>query len=188
VCYNRDVPTYRASIQRPGTVRSLLCTRNEVTVLLYDSTKTLLRSILQSLETPDQAEWDDQIESGNQCLYEMHQMTRPSYRAYKTTSSDTWPSHVPDSAKLNRAIPHVKAMMSAIRRRDHATAVESGRKALGEMNGTSPSLLSSRSAEPKTQSKEVFNVVRQHEKPTGKHRPVVEDRRSSRRSRVASSN
>ena len=55
--------------------------------MLCDSTKTLLQTILQSLQAPDQAGWDDQIESGNQCLYEMHQMTRPSYRAYKTASS-----------------------------------------------------------------------------------------------------
>src|ERR1035441_8730793 len=32
-----------------------------------------------------------------------------------------------------------------------------------------------------------YNVVRQHEKPTGKHRPGVEERTSSKRCRVASS-
>ena len=117
--------------------------------MLCDSTKTLLQTILQSLQAPGQAGWDDQIESGNQCLYEMHQMTRPSYRAYKTSSSDKWPSHVPDGAGMNRAMPHVKAMMSAIRRKDRATALENGKAALAEMNG--------------------FHVVRQHEGPTGKH-------------------
>jgi hypothetical protein len=107
--------------------------------MLCDSTKTLLQSILQSLETPSQAGWDDRIESGNQCLYEMHQMTRPLHRAYRTTSSDKWPTHVPDSERLNRAMPHVKAMVRAIRHRDQATALVSGKAALAEMNGTSPS-------------------------------------------------
>ncbi|HUI57885.1 MAG TPA: hypothetical protein VLY04_23070 [Bryobacteraceae bacterium] len=103
--------------------------------MLCDSTKALLESILKSLETPGQAEWDDHLESGNQCLYEMHQMTRPAYRAYKTTSSDKWPTHVPDSQRLNRAMPHVKLMVRAIRRKDRVTAVASGRAALAEMNG-----------------------------------------------------
>jgi len=31
--------------------------------MLYDSTKSLLQSILRSLETCDEAEWDDQTES-----------------------------------------------------------------------------------------------------------------------------
>jgi len=102
--------------------------------MLCDSTKTLLQTILQSLQASDQG-WDDRIESGNQCLYEMHQMTRPSYRAHKTTGSERWPSHLADFAAFNRAMPHVKAMMSAIHRKDRATAVESGNAALAEMNG-----------------------------------------------------
>jgi hypothetical protein len=102
--------------------------------MLYDSTKTLLRSILQSLEAGDDAGWDDRLESGNQCLYEMHQMTRPSYKAYRTTGADAkWPSHIPNSEKLNRAMPHVKTMVSAIRRKNLTTALESGRAALSEM-------------------------------------------------------
>jgi len=52
--------------------------------MLYDSTKSLLRGILQSLETPGNVGWDDQVESGKQCLYEMHQMARPEYKGYRT--------------------------------------------------------------------------------------------------------
>ena len=51
--------------------------------MLYDSTKSLLQSILRSLETGDETRWDDQTESGNACLYEMHQMSGPLYKAYK---------------------------------------------------------------------------------------------------------
>jgi len=103
--------------------------------MLCGSTKTLLQTILQSLKAPDQAGWDDHIESGYQCLYEMHQMTRPSYGPYRTTASDKWPSHIPDTSAFNRALPHVKAMMSAIHRKDRTMAVESGNAALAEMNG-----------------------------------------------------
>ena len=104
--------------------------------MLCDSTKTLMRTILHSLDAPDQTGWDDPIELGNECLYEMHQMTRPSYRAHKVTGSEKWPSHIPDSSAFNRAMPHVKAMMSAIYRKNRTTAVESANAALAEMNGT----------------------------------------------------
>ena len=156
--------------------------------MLCDSTKTLLQTILQSLQAPEQAGWDDPIESGKQCLYEMYQMTRPSYQAYKRISSEKWPTHIPDGARLTRAMPHVKAMMTAIRRKDRSSALESGKAALSEMNGTSPVKASVCSEQPNTETRESSNVVRQHEKPTGKHRSVAEKRSSSRRCRVASSN
>ena len=148
--------------------------------MLYNSTKTLLKTILDSLK-PDEVGWDDQIESGNQCLYEMHQMTRPSYRPYKVAGSDKWPSHVPDGAGLSRALPHVKAMMSAIRRRDRATALESGRAALDEMNGfghTRASDTADTSKELEAQSTEFSGVVQM---PTRKHCAAIKGQNAPRR-------
>ena len=102
--------------------------------MLYASTKTLLRSIVQSLETTDSSEWDGQIEAANQALYEIYQMSKPQRRAYQKERSDAkWPSQVPDSTRLSMAVPHVKSMLVAIRRRDQATAIESGRAALAAM-------------------------------------------------------
>jgi hypothetical protein len=89
--------------------------------LLYNSTKVLLQSIVQSLESGDTAEWDDQIESLKSCLYEMHQMSRPSH------------GYQPVSQRLNQAVPHVKSMLSAIRRKDQASALNSGKAALAVM-------------------------------------------------------
>jgi len=117
--------------------------------MLCDSTKTLMRTILHSLDAPDQTGWDDPVEFGNECLYEMHQMTRPSYQAYKTSGSERWPSHLRDFAAFNRAMPHVKAMMTAIHHKDRTTAIESGNAALAEMNR--------------------LHMVCQHEDRTGKH-------------------
>lgn len=151
--------------------------------MLCDSTKTLLKTILQSLQTPDQVGWDDQIESGNQCLYEMHQMTRPSYRAYKIAGSDKWPTHVPDAAGLNRAMPHVKAMMGAIRRKDRATALQTGKAALNEMSGVAHirpvETAKSKLAAPTAELSDVVQV------PAGKPRPTVKNRVSAGRCRVA---
>jgi hypothetical protein len=93
-----------------------------------------LISIVIALETTDQAGWEDQIELGRECLFEMHQMTRSSSHAYRMGSTDAkWPTHLPDSAKLKRAMPHVKAMVSAIRCGDRADALSSGKAALAAM-------------------------------------------------------
>jgi hypothetical protein len=96
--------------------------------MLYESTKTLLGSILHSLEVGDQTKWDDQIESGKDCLYEMHQMAGPFYRGTATS-----PRHNTNCEKLNRAMPLVNSMLRAIRRKDQATALLSGRAALASM-------------------------------------------------------
>ena len=102
--------------------------------MLYYSTKTLLRSILESLEKTDEAEWDDRLEFGNQCLYEIHQMTRQSYQPYRKDSPKVqWPSQIPDFERAKQAMPHVKRMMSAIHRRDQAGALESAKAALAAM-------------------------------------------------------
>jgi hypothetical protein len=102
--------------------------------MLQESTKALLIKIVQSLESAGEVGWDDQIEFGKECLYEMHQMTRPAFQAYRMEGTDSkWPIHIPDCTKLNQAMPHVKAMVSAIRRRDQATALVSGKAALAAM-------------------------------------------------------
>lgn len=110
--------------------------------MLYDSTKTLLQSILRVLETGDESRWDDQIESGNACLYEMHQMAGPMYKAYRTDSGNAnsvAQSSLPE--KLYRAMPHVRSMVIAIRHRDRTSALDSGKAALAEMNGARPPCL-----------------------------------------------
>jgi hypothetical protein len=156
--------------------------------MLCDSTKTLLQTIIHSLESPNQTGLDDAIESGNQCLYEMHQITRPSYQAHKTDHLNTWPSHIPDVAAFARAMPHVKAMMTAIHHKDRTTAIESGNAALAEMNGFGIHGLRGTGKELRTEAGKSSSLVRQHEEPTGKHRPVVKERNSPRRCRVASGN
>jgi hypothetical protein len=102
--------------------------------MLQESTKVLLIKIVQLLETADEVDWDDQVLSGRECLHEMHQMTRPAFQAYRMESTDSkWPLHLPDSAKWNRALPHVKAMVIAIRHQDRLAALTSGKAALAAM-------------------------------------------------------
>jgi hypothetical protein len=99
--------------------------------MLYDSSKALLCNILLSLQNTDKIRWDEQVELADEFSYEMHQMARPRYQGYRPD-----PMHkalVPVSERAARAIPHVKSMVRAIRRKDQAAAVESGTAALVEM-------------------------------------------------------
>src|SRR5690348_16053062 len=92
--------------------------------MLYYSTKNLLSGILQSLEKSDDTTWDDHVESGKECLYEMFQMTGPGIAPA---------AEVPVCANLSTAIPHVKSMLKAIRRQDRALAIEHGKAAFAAM-------------------------------------------------------
>lgn len=104
--------------------------------MLYESTKSLLQTILRSLEAGEDTGWDDQTESGNSCLYEMHQMSGSLYQPYKADRPGGNSRAQSDLAeKLNRAIPHVRTMVIAIRHKDQTRALESGKAALAEMNG-----------------------------------------------------
>lgn|SRR5579872_2387151 len=101
--------------------------------MLYDSTKVLLRGILWSLRVADQIRWDDQVEWAGECCYEMHQMSRPLYQGYRVDSAHKGAVLIPVFERAKRAIPHVKLMARAIRRKDQPAAIESGRAALAEM-------------------------------------------------------
>jgi len=107
--------------------------------MIYESTKTLLRSIVRSLEQIDRVGWDDQVESGQECLYEMYQMARAFKREDGLTIA------VPKSAvavgnlgALNRAIPYVRAMVIGIRHGDQSGALQNGRAALSQMDVRDP--------------------------------------------------
>lgn len=102
--------------------------------MLYDSTKALLQSILRSLEAAGDIRWDEHTESGNACLYEMHQMARPQYKAYRTDKQNAnSQAQIGFPDKLSKAMPHVRSMVIAIRHKDQTTAVLSGKCALAEM-------------------------------------------------------
>jgi hypothetical protein len=101
--------------------------------MLYDSTRVLLGGMLRSLQSSGKVGWEDQIELGGECLYEMHQMARPLYKGYRTDGSQKSATLLPVYERASRAIPHLKIMVRAIRRKDQVTAVQSGKAALAEM-------------------------------------------------------
>ena len=93
--------------------------------------KDSLNIILEWLDGTDEAGWERQIEVGENCRSDMERMARPIYRRNKTGSRIAQgPERNPDAARLNRAIPHVRAMLTAMGSRNRAAAVEHGRAAL----------------------------------------------------------
>jgi hypothetical protein len=93
----------------------------------YGNTKSLLESIVRGLKTEppqNEAEWQAQTELVQGCLAEMVKMSErtvnPSMRA---TSRYV---HRPVADKLNRAMSHVRSMLTAMRERDRITAMAHG--------------------------------------------------------------
>jgi len=142
--------------------------------MLYDSTRVLLQSILRSLETGGEIQWDDQRESANACLYEIHQMAGRMYKPYKSDSLGNPASPSALSERLNRAVPYVRDMVVAIRLKDRVRALESGRTALGEMNGVVRPAVVVPAPEPKP-APPPLTVVPPRKKPVAK-RPVAASR------------
>jgi hypothetical protein len=95
----------------------------------YTSTKSLLESIVRGLKTePPQndAEWHAQTELVQACLTEMVEMSEPTVHP----SMGSRYVHRPVADKLNRAMPHVRSMLTAMRDRDRATALAHGETTL----------------------------------------------------------
>jgi hypothetical protein len=101
---------------------------------MYADSKEALKNILDWLDGTDEAGWESQIELGEQCRSDMERMARPIYRGAKARSHGALgPERSPDAGKLNRAIPHVRAMLTAMRNRNRTAALEHGRAALAVM-------------------------------------------------------
>jgi hypothetical protein len=101
---------------------------------MYADAKNSLKGILDWLAGTDEAAWERQIELGEECRSDMERLARPIYSGAKARSHGALgPERDPDAGRLNRANPHVRAMLTAMRNRNRAAALEHGRAALGVM-------------------------------------------------------
>ena len=101
---------------------------------MYAGSKDSLKSILEWLDGTDEAGWEGQIELAEESRSDMERLARPVYRRDKAGSrSAQGPERNPDAGRLNRAIPHVRAMLGARRSRNRAAALEHCRAALAVM-------------------------------------------------------
>ena len=100
--------------------------------IMYADSKAALENILKWLEQTDDAEWEHQVEVAEACRSDMERMARPDYRRGHG-SAFQGPQHDPNAPKLNKAIPHVRAMLTAMQKRDRVAALEHGKLALAVM-------------------------------------------------------
>jgi hypothetical protein len=95
----------------------------------YANTKSLFESVVRGLKAvPPQndAEWQAQIELVQTCLAEMAEMSQPAVHPAMQSRY----VHRPVADKLNRAMPHVRAMLTAMQNRDCASALAHGETTL----------------------------------------------------------
>src|ERR1035437_6607942 len=93
----------------------------------YGNTKNLLESIVRSLKAePPQndAEWQAQTELVQACLTEMVEMSEPTVNQSMGATSRYFRHRVRDN--VNRAIPHFRSMLTAMRDRAPTTALAHG--------------------------------------------------------------
>jgi hypothetical protein len=99
----------------------------------YGSTKSLLESIVRWLRTEalapqDDTEWQAQTDLVQVCLTEMVETVELTVNLSKGATSRY--VHRPVADKLNRAMPHVRAMLTAMRDRDPTMALAHGETTL----------------------------------------------------------
>jgi hypothetical protein len=83
-----------------------------------------LKGIVQWLDGTDETQWATKIALAKNCLATMRQRAEPIEDPNKPGSRSTQPPVVNrDAAKLNKAIPHVEAMLYAMQDRGRAKAL-----------------------------------------------------------------
>jgi hypothetical protein len=99
--------------------------------MFYGNIKSLLESIVRGLQTEppqNEAQWQAQTELVQGCLAEMVGMSEPTVNP--SIGATARYVHRPVADKLNRAMPHVRSMLTAMRNRDRATALAHGETTL----------------------------------------------------------
>lgn len=97
----------------------------------YGNTKNLLESALRQLHVgaaASEEDWKTQTDVVETCLSEMVEKSEPGVRAQNSLESRY--VHRPAADKLNRAMPHVRAMLAAMRTQDRAEALKHGTEAI----------------------------------------------------------
>ena len=98
----------------------------------YGSTKSLLASIVRGLNAQapqDEAEWQALTDLLQTCVAEMAEMSEPIGRR----SMGARYVHHPVADKLNRAMPHLRSMLAAMREHDRTTALAHGETTLSRL-------------------------------------------------------
>jgi hypothetical protein len=91
-----------------------------------------LKGIVHWLKGTDEMQWASKTALAKNCLATMRQRAKPVKDPNKPGSGTVVNPH---AEKINKAIPHVEAMLSAMQGRGRAKALESATAAVAEMRG-----------------------------------------------------
>lgn len=97
----------------------------------YGNTKTLLESALRQLDVAAAAsdeDWKVQTDVVETCLSEMLEKSVSGVKMKNL--ADSRYVYRPAIEKLNRAVPHVQAMLAAMRTQDRSEALKHGTEAM----------------------------------------------------------
>jgi hypothetical protein len=98
-----------------------------MSVVWYATTVEQIRRIVHWLESTDEEGWPDQTALAEEAISDVERMAAPKRRR------DKGPVEIiPGDANMQRARPHVRAMVLAMKSRDRLRALENGRAALRE--------------------------------------------------------
>jgi hypothetical protein len=100
-------------------------------MLLHGTLKSLLEGIVRWLGmeiSQNDAEWQAHADLVQSCLSDMVEIMEPTEVRSIGVTSRYFPHSVAD--KLNRAMPHVRSMLTAMRDRDRTTALAYGETTL----------------------------------------------------------
>jgi len=103
----------------------------QINMLLHGTLKSLLEGIVRWLGmevSQNDAEWEVHADLVQSCLADMVEITEPTEVRSIGVTSRYFPHSVAD--KLNRAMPHVRLMLMAMRQRDRSTALAHGETTL----------------------------------------------------------
>jgi hypothetical protein len=102
-----------------------------IKIMMYSASRSDVKNIVQWLQGHDESQWKDQTSLLSETISDLNRMARPKRRPDKTGSRSMEPDSIPHgAAEINTAMPQLKNMMSAMRSRNRAAAIESGEAAL----------------------------------------------------------
>ena len=99
---------------------------------MYEDSKNSLKNIVEWLGSSDEDGWEGQLEHGEAAREDLERMARPDYHRGRGRGFQG-PQNDPNANRLNKAIPHVRAMLKAMQDKNREAALEQGKLAIAMM-------------------------------------------------------
>jgi len=100
-------------------------------VTIYSQEKADIETVVEWLEGTDETAFDHYAGFIEEAILDLKELATPKTRRDKNPSrSAELPTVLPGTTEINTALPHLRAMLNAMRRYERAISLEEGRAAL----------------------------------------------------------